>query len=79
MRNNRFIRFENELWGNGAFTKALVEGILGEADLFKTKSISFKTLDAYITQRVKVLTEGKQTPTTIIPHSIPDFQIAMTL
>jgi hypothetical protein len=70
---------EDELWGNGAFTKALVEGILGEADLFKNKSISFKTLDAYITQRVKVLTQGRQTPTTIIPHSIPDFQIAMML
>jgi len=75
----RQVSLENELWGNGAFTKALVEGILGKADLFNNKSISFKTLDAYITQRVKVLTEGKQTPTTIIPNSIPDFQIAMTL
>ena len=69
---------EDAAWNNGAFTKALVEGLLGNADLFNTKSISFKTLDAYISQRVNALTNGRQSPTTIIPHSIPDFQIAMT-
>ena len=68
---------ENPEWNNGAFTKALVEGLLGKAELFNTKSIFYKTLDAYIAQRVKVLTNGRQSPTTIIPQSMPDFQIAM--
>jgi hypothetical protein len=54
-----------------------VEGILGKADLFNNKNISYKTLDAYIAQRVKDLTNGRQSPTTIIPQSMPDFQIAM--
>ena len=73
----RQFSLENESWNNGAFTKALVEGILGKADLFNTKSISYKSLDAYIAQRVKDLTNGRQSPTTIIPQSMPDFQIAM--
>jgi len=75
----RQFSLEDESWNNGAFTKALVEGLLGKADLFNNNSISFKTLDAYIAQRVKVLTNGRQSPTTIIPQSMPDFQIAMTL
>ncbi|MDR1667554.1 MAG: caspase family protein [Bacteroidales bacterium] len=69
---------ENVEWNNGAFTKALVEGIDGKADLFGRNQISIKTLDAYITQRVKDLTKGQQAPTTIIPSSIPDFPIAIT-
>ena len=68
---------EDSAWNNGAFTKALVEGILGKADLFNNKRVSFKTLDAYIAQRVNELTNGRQSPTTIIPQSTPDFLIAM--
>ena len=68
---------ENPEWDNGAFTKALVEGLEGKADLFKRGSITIKTLDAYITQRVKALTKGQQAPTTIMPGSIPDFPIAV--
>jgi uncharacterized caspase-like protein len=68
---------ENPEWNNGAFTKALVEGLEGKADLFKRGSVTIKTLDAYITQRVKALTKGLQAPTTIMPGSIPDFPIAV--
>jgi WD40 repeat protein len=68
---------EDATWNNGAFTKSLVEGLGGKADLFGRKNISIKTLDAFITQRVKELTKGKQAPTTIIPASIPDFPIAI--
>jgi len=68
---------ENPEWGNGAFTKALVEGLMGKADLFETGKITIKTLDAYVAERVKALTGGKQSPTTIIPQSISDFPIAI--
>jgi len=68
---------ENPEWGNGAFTKALVEGLQGKADLFETGKITIKTLDAYVAERVKALTGGKQSPTTIIPQSISDFPIAV--
>ena len=69
---------EDDSWNNGAFTKALVEGIKGDADIFKQGSITIKTLDLFISQRVKELTKGKQAPTTIIPGSISDFPVAVT-
>ena len=64
-------------WNNGAFTKALVEGLNGKADLFNRQIITVKSLDSYIANRVKDLTKGQQAPTTIIPNSIPDFPIAL--
>jgi hypothetical protein len=70
---------EKDEWNNGAFTKALVEGLYGYADLFNKKVITIKALDAYIATRVKELTKGQQSPTTIIPSSIPDFPIAYVL
>ena len=68
---------EEASWGNGAFTKALVEGINGKADIFKNGSITIKSLDAYTAQRVKELTKGAQSPTTIIPNGVQDFPIAI--
>ncbi len=68
---------EDERWGNGAFTKALLEGLQGKADLFGKGTITVKTLDAYITDRVKTLTQGQQAPTCIIPQSMPDFSLAI--
>ena len=68
---------ENASWGNGAFTKALIEGIGGKADLFRKGKITVKSLDAYVADRVKELTTGKQSPTAIIPDGVPDFPIAI--
>lgn len=68
---------ENPAWGNGAFTKAIVEGLNGAADFSKTGRITHKMLDFYISERVKALTGGQQTPVTIIPRGVPDFPIAI--
>jgi WD40 repeat protein len=68
---------EKTSWGNGAFTKALIEGLEGHADFFKKGKISIKALDLYVSDRVKELTDGQQHPTAIIPESIPDFPIAI--
>ena len=73
----RQFSLESPEWNNGAFTKALVEGLTGKADLIGNKTITIKSLDYYITTRVKELTNGRQAPTTIIPRSIPDFPIAV--
>jgi hypothetical protein len=57
-----------------------VEGLTGKADYVKSGSISLKELDLYISTRVKELAEEigrEQTPTTIVPQSIPDFDIGM--
>lgn len=68
---------ENPEWGNGAFTKALVEGFNGKANYNKTGRITHKMLDFYISERVKEITEGKQTPVTQAPGGVPDFPIAL--
>jgi uncharacterized caspase-like protein len=67
----------SNLWNNGAFTKAVVEGLSGKADPYKQDYISVKSLDAYISYRVKELTDGRQHPNTIIPESIHNFAIAV--
>ena len=68
---------EDQAWGNGASTKALVEGLGGQADYTGKGTISINMLDLYLSERVKQLTGGKQTPTTTKPHPVPDFPIAL--
>jgi hypothetical protein len=71
--------FEDPAWGNGAFTKALIEGLKGKADLLGKGKITINMLQAYISERVKELTKGKQTPTVVKPQSVPDFPIAVII
>ncbi len=68
---------EDAAWGNGAFTKALVEGISGKADFTGKGRITINMLDLYLSERVKQLTRGQQTPTTAKPVTIPDFPLAI--
>jgi hypothetical protein len=75
----RELSIESGEWGNGAFTKALVEGIAqGKAALLKTGSITLSELDAYVADRVKELTGGRQHPVMTKPATITNFPIAMT-
>ena len=73
----RQFSYEDQAWGNGAFTKALVEGLNGAADLRKDGRITHKMLDVYVSDRVKQLTGGKQSPVTQAPGGVPDFPIAI--
>jgi WD40 repeat protein len=68
---------ERPEWQNGAFTKALVEGLRGKADARHTGRVTFKMLDLYISERVKELTRGEQTPTTGVPGTVEDFPVAV--
>ena len=68
---------EDPAWGNGAFTKAVVEGLDGRADLQKTGRITIKELDYYVAERVKQLTDGRQSPVSIAPNGVSDFPIAV--
>ena len=69
------VSLENKSWGNGAFTKALIEGLNGKADYSKKGQITVNMLDLYVSERVKELTTNKQTPATSKPDTIADFQI----
>ncbi|MDP1989422.1 MAG: caspase family protein [Syntrophales bacterium] len=68
---------EKPEWGNGAFTKGLVEGLSGKADYRSTGRITVNMLDLYVSERVKELTEGQQTPTTVKPPNVPDFPVVV--
>lgn len=68
---------EKPEWGNGAFTKGLTEGLSGKADYRSTGRITVNMLDLYVSERVKELTEGQQTPTTVKPPNVPDFPVAV--
>ncbi|MGE0311978.1 MAG: caspase family protein [Lautropia sp.] len=67
---------EADDWGNGAFTKSLLEGLSGKADLNGTGSVTFKGLDYYVSSAVERLTEGQQTPVSISPVGVADFALA---
>jgi WD40 repeat protein len=69
---------ERKDWNNGAFTKAILEGVDGRADTRGTGKITYKMLDLYVSGRVEDLTKGKQTPFTIVPVGTTDFPVAQT-
>lgn len=70
--------YERPEWNNGAFTKALIEGLTGQAAMIQSSpAITFKMLDLYVSERVKELTKGQQHPTMISPNTVPDFPIAI--
>lgn len=69
---------EDPAWGNGAFTKAVVEGLSGKADFGNRGKITHKGLDYYVAERVKELTHGQQSPVSIAPNGVADFPIAIT-
>lgn len=66
---------ENDAWGNGAFTKAVIDGLSGKADFNRSGRITYKALDFYVSDVVSKLTDGRQTPVTLSPVGIPDFSI----
>ncbi len=69
---------EDQSWGNGAFTKALIEGFNGAASAGEEKEITYTSLSLYISRRVKKLTGDKQHPTLVPTPNTPDFPIALT-
>jgi uncharacterized caspase-like protein len=69
---------ESAAWSHGAFTKALIEGLgEGKADLLRNGTITVSELDAFIAERVKNLTDGRQHPVMSRPDTIPDFAFAV--
>jgi WD40 repeat protein len=66
---------EREEWGNGAFTKALIEGLSGDAMLDDSGEVRLSFLNGWVSRRVSELTCGKQTP-VFTNRGAPDFSIA---
>lgn len=66
---------EDPTWGNGAFTKALVEAFNGAARKDGDEGLSTRTLDAYLYDAVRRTTDFKQTPVFMNPSGIEHFNI----
>lgn len=67
---------ESPTWKNGAFTKALVEGLRGVADYEENGLLSLSELETWVGVRVRALTQGTQTPTVAKPNAIPDYIVS---
>jgi hypothetical protein len=68
---------ESSEWKNGAFTKALVEGVeQGRAAAFGGDAITTSMLDAFLQARVSDLTDGEQHPVMNRPPQEADFTFA---
>jgi hypothetical protein len=70
---------ESRLWSNGAFTKALVEGLSGQADYRREGQVTYKGLDYFVSDHVRKLTSGLQTPVTTVPVGLADFALAQVV
>ena len=70
------ISAESDIFKNGLFTEALLEGMNGKADFTSTSFITIFKLAAYLSDRVLALSQGQQSPTLTMPRTLPDFPLA---
>ena len=68
---------EDPRWSNGAFTKALVEGLNGKADYGTPGRITVTGLELWIENRVPELTQDQQTPMSQKPGPVTNYTIAL--
>jgi hypothetical protein len=67
---------ERPEWGHGAFTKALLEGLQGKADLNGDGVVETTELGTFIVQRVRELTNGDQHAiVSPSPADLPSFAL----
>jgi len=60
----------------GFFTRSVVDGLSGAADLDRDKTIYIHELDIYVKQQVYDLSGGRQNPTTGRPPALRSFPLA---
>jgi len=68
--------FEGDKWQNGLFTYCFLNGISSQkADLNGDGKIMLSELQNHITKQVKLLSNGKQTPTSRIENLAVDYRV----
>lgn len=71
------LSLEDDALGHGIFTLSLIEGIQGKADLIKDDVVEIFELQAYLVNRVALLSEDRQHPTIRIPgQSLMSFPVS---
>ena len=70
------LALEGGEWKNGVFTYSVLQGLTnGKADLDHDGIIRCSELQTYVTQSVKQLTQGKQTPTARKEKMLDNFEV----
>ncbi|MGA2701591.1 MAG: caspase family protein [Isosphaeraceae bacterium] len=62
--------------GHGFFTRAIIDGLSGKADVFKKGRVDLIDLQAYVINRVGELSADEQQPTISIPSTIRSFPLS---
>lgn len=75
--SGRQLSQESSRWNNGVFTKAVVEGLRGKAAYHVGRPITVQMLNLYVSERVKELTAGAQTPIMVTTNKLADFPLAL--
>lgn len=66
---------ERDEWKHGVFTQALLEALRGNANYNTDRALTVSEIRTYISQRVKTLTNSRQTPAVVIPKNVSDFPV----
>ena len=74
--DGRQLSQERAEWKNGAFTKAMKEGLGGAADYTRDGVVTLDELSLYVKERVKALTNGLQLPVDLRPQETQNIPIA---
>ena len=61
---------------HGFFTQAIVEGLEGKADKYKTGRVEVDDLQTYVKHRVRELSGNEQEPTIHIPSTVRSFALS---
>ena len=73
----RQFSYERSEWGNGAFTKAIIEGLAGAADRDKRGYVETDELAFYVRRRVMAMTKDRQEPVRVKPDAAPEMRIVL--
>ncbi len=76
----RQVSLEYPEWGNGAFTKAMIEGLGGAADSGKLGYVDSEELSLYVRRRVMALAKEKgllQEPVRVKPDAAPETKLVL--
>lgn len=69
--------YERAEWGNGAFTRAMLDGLAGAADSGKLGYVDTEELSLYVRRRVMGMTKGLQEPVRVKPDAAPEMKIVL--
>jgi WD40 repeat protein len=68
--------YEGPEWGNGAFTRAVLDGLGGAADYDKNGFIETDELYLYVRRRVGEMTKSQQEPVWVRPNAARELKLA---